>query len=602
MRDSITGPVTRPASPVKSALGELLPAVLLFLATAAVVLWQNLRLAILWDLSYILENSYRISLGDVPYRDFPLPYAPLTFLAQATLIKLTGRVFFHHAIYAAIAGGLATLLTWRILLGLLDERTVQARLVACLLTAPLAFLGIYSIFPHPFYDCDCTLAILLAILLLLRLQNEDFPPLRAFCTGASVVIPAFVKQNTGLAFLAATVASLAVLMALEGGRGRAARGYAWVVAGAASALALAVTLIHLTAGVANYWHWTMQFAAARRLPPLSELLALYKDPQVLWRIGAFLGGALLLPFSRRAWLPLTLLSIFLLSLPFVWTLLALFIENNPADRADQLLALWPFLLVVSLASALWSFRIRSSSAPAGIEGVLPFILIATVHGAFLSQQVWGSTYALWPLFMVLCACTFSVVFSASAPHGSRRAPQTAGVPPLLATVSLVTTSLTISGGYYAWSHERLSYAKVSEGEMVRSTLPELAGLSVRGPWIPEFERLVRFAQADIPAEDGLLLIPGEDLFYYSTGRRPRFPALMFDHTVNPFSPEEIQQIARARDIRWLIVKRDLQLNGEPVEDKARLLALLRQDFRLVQNLGIYDIYRRVGSPQRFRRA
>ena len=90
-----------------------------------------------------------------------------------------------------------------------------------------------------------------------------------------------------------------------------------------------------------------------------------------------------------------------------------------------------------------------------------------------------------------------------------------------------------------WSHERLDYANLSEGEIVRSTLPALAGLSVRGPWIPQFEELVRYSDREIPREDGLLMIPGEDLFYYTTGRHPRFPVLMFDHTLNPYSPEEI---------------------------------------------------------------
>ncbi len=577
--------------PLQNTVGDCLLAAILFFSTAAVVFWQNLRLGILWDLSYILETSYRISLGDVSYRDFPLPYAPLTFLVQAALIQLTGRVYFHHVIYAAAAGGLATLLTWRILLHLLHEKVAFARLMALLLTAPLIFLGIYSVFPHPFYDCDCTLAILVAILLLLQLQRKDFPPFRAFCTGATVVVPLFVKQNAGLAFLSATVLSLAVLMALAMWYRRPARGYAWTIAGAASALAMAMALIHLTAGVANYWHWTMQFAAARRLPPFSDLLAIYEDPQLLWRIATFLGGALLLTLNRKARPVLAWLSISLLSVPFVWTVIALWIESDPAERADQLLALWPFLLVVSLASALWSLLRPAGVAPPGIATVLPFILIATVHGAFLSQQVWGSTYALWPLFMLLCACTFSVLFPASMTSGSQTVPLIARLPASLATVSLVTVSLIISGGYYAWSHERLSYAKLSEGEMVRSTLPELASLSVRGPWIPEFERLVRFARQEIPLDDGLLLIPGEDLFYYTSGRRPRFPILMFDHTVNPLSPEEIQQIARARNIRWLIVKKDLQINGEPVEDKARLLALLRQDFHIVQNLGIYEVYR-----------
>src|SRR5467141_2691519 len=123
--------------PLQNTVGDWLLAAILFFATAAVVVWQNLRLGILWDLSYILETSYRISLGDVPYRDFPLPFAPLTFLLQATLVKLTGRVFFHHVIYAAAAGGIATFLTWRTLLNLLHEKVAYARLTALLLTAPL---------------------------------------------------------------------------------------------------------------------------------------------------------------------------------------------------------------------------------------------------------------------------------------------------------------------------------------------------------------------------------------------------------------------------------------------------------------------------------
>jgi hypothetical protein len=153
-------------------------------------------------------------------------------------------------------------------------------------------------------------------------------------------------------------------------------------------------------------------------------------------------------------------------------------------------------------------------------------------------------------------------------------------------------SILVSGGFYVASHERLDYADVSTGELTRSTLPALAGLSMRGPWIPQFEELVRYTDREIPKDQGLLMIPGEDLFYYTTGRRPRFPALMFDHTVNPYSPEQIVEISRSRNISWLIVKKNLQRNDEPVEDKGRLLDLLRADFAPVQSLANYDVYRR----------
>jgi hypothetical protein len=82
--------------------------VLLFAATAALALWQGLRLGVLWDLSYVLDTAWRISIGRVPYRDFPFPYPPLTFLVQALVIEAFGRVYWHHALYCAIGPGSKT--------------------------------------------------------------------------------------------------------------------------------------------------------------------------------------------------------------------------------------------------------------------------------------------------------------------------------------------------------------------------------------------------------------------------------------------------------------------------------------------------------------
>ena len=556
-------------------------ALFLFIATAAVVVWQNSRLGVLWDLSAFLENSYRISIGDVPYRDFPFPFAPLTFLTQAALMKLTGRVFFHHVLYCAAVGGLATVLTWRILLNLLREAVPSSRPVAFLLSAPLTVLGIFSIYPHPFYDPDCTFAILVSILLLQQLERNGFPPVRAFLAGMVLVVPLFIKQNTGLAFLGSAGLALAVLMSLEAWRRRPVRGYAWVMAGAAAALMSALLVIHFTAGLTNYWRWTIQFVASRRTPPLSAMLAVYRDPVLPWA-AAFLSGVLLLWLNRRRQLVLTLLSGALMSVPLVWTLTYLIerASGGPATRSS----VWPaFLLIVSFVFALLSVRRRG-----GISLVLPYILIGTMNGAFLAHQI-GSSYALWPLLMLLIAGTIETLAALFKERSSW---------PMLPLTAVVATSMLAWGGYNLWSNPFLSsYAQISKGEMVHSTLPSLAGLSVRGPWIPHFEELVRFTEHEIPREEGLLMIPGEDLFYYTTGRRPRFPVLMFDHTMNPYRPEEILELSRAQEIRWMVVKRDLQFKGEPVEDKDRLLELLRQDFQQVESLGNYDVYRRI-SDQR----
>jgi len=574
---------------------------LLALASAGMVFWQNARLAVLWDLSYILENSYRISLGDIPYRDFPFPYAPLTFLAQAALIKLTGRAFFHHVIYCAVVGGLSTLLTWRILLKIL-RGVAHARFLALVLTAPLTVLGIYAIFPHPFYDPDCTFAILVCLLLLLHWDHKP-TWLIGLITGASLVIPVFVKQNTGLAFIASAVASLVLLLAIDVWRRSAVRKYIWLFAGLLAGVGLALSLIHLTAGLGNYIRWTVRFAAERRTPALGDMIGVYRDPLLKWWLALSLVSTLVLWFSRGRRLLLRL-SATAMATPFVWSVVYLFLNTDSSERAERLVGLWPLVLIGSFVSLLLTIRRRQ-----GIEIVLPLILIGMAHGAFLSQQLWGSTYALWPVFMILVATVIAALIKLitklaekasmsddftqhQSAHGQEVAsiPAESSWPTLFAFI--LSLSLIISGFSYLRSHERLDYANLDDGELTHAKLAALKGLSMRGSWIADFEELVEYTEKEIPRDDGILCLPGEDLFYYTTGRRPRFPVLMFDHTVNPYSPQEIVDLARLRNIQWLIVKNELQLEEEPLEKKEELMSLLLQDFESVESLDNYEIYKR----------
>ncbi|HLR06442.1 MAG TPA: hypothetical protein VK117_11550, partial [Pyrinomonadaceae bacterium] len=276
-----------------------------------------------------------------------------------------------------------------------------------------------------------------------------------------------------------------------------------------------------------------------------------------------------------------LLSALLMSAPFAWPAIYLLREQDASERADRLIGVWPLLLIVAFVIAVASIKRRT-----GIALVLPFILIAAVNGNFISQQLWGSTYAVWPLFIILFASAIAGLASLLKSWSSSTT---------IPLVAIVTASLLISGAFYVRAHERLDYANLSEGELARSTLPQLKGLSVRGDWIPNFEELVRYSEKNIPRDDGLVLIPGEDLFYYTTGRRPRFPVLLFDHTTNPYSPEEIANLCREKNVRWLIVKQDLQLEEDPVENRDHLIELLEKDFEQVESLNNYDIYRRSES-------
>jgi hypothetical protein len=530
--------------------------------------------------SFVLENAYRISLGQVPYRDFPFAYPPLAYVTQAALIKSTGTVFWHHVAYAAVVGGLGTLLTWRIVLRLLHGSLDQPRLAAFLLGAPLVVLGIYCIWPAPGYDGDCTFAVLASLLLLLYAEEKGFPPLLSFLAGMAMVVPPFVKQNTGLAFLGSATIAIMALLVIDRRRAGLARGYGAILCGMAAGLALAAVLIHATAGLGNYLHWTMQFAAARRIPPMSLLLSGFDNRLLLWWLAASIAGVILLliPWTNRS---VTILGAILLSVPFLWISACLLTERDAAETAKCLLTLWPFLLIVSFVISVSAARQRR-----GVALMAPFIVITTAIGALLAQGVWGSTYALWPLAIVLIASAL-----AALANWTKHRPAVGMI--ILFAVAL---SLLISGAQYVWTHERLNYAKGMDGRPERSALPALRGLTVRGAWLAQFDELAAYTKAEIPAEDGLLIFPGEDLFYYATGREPRFPVLMFDESGNPYSPEEIALAARTNDIRWLVVKRELQLmQSDWVDDPQRLLELLHRECKKTEELSNYDVYRCVFS-------
>lgn len=550
---------------------------LLALGTAVFVFWQNAHLTVLWDLSYILESANRMALGQVPYRDFPFPYAPLTFLAQAAIIRLCGHAVWHHALYAALSAAAGTLLTWRIALRLLRASALPRRMAALLLTLPLIVLSTGGIFPHPFYDADCTVFVLFCLWLLLKLEDAGYPRWRTFLTGILLVVPVFIKQNTGLAFLA-SASACAVWLAVRGRR-RALL----LLLGECAGWVAALLVLHWTVLLHNYFHWTIAFAASRRLPGMGTMLDVYRDATLLLPSLLFAAGALLWTAARRhAARSLPWMAALLLASPLLLAAAALFFQDNDSDRVEALLRAWPIVLAAALLWSAW----RALRRPA-MENLLPLIVLGTVHGAFLSQQLWGSTYALWPLFVLLAAALLAWMGeSATAKKDSR---------PLLGLIALFCVTLTACGGYYALSHERLQYVDLDGDTRQHSKLPALRGLAMRGDYLPQFEELVGYATRTIPPNDAILEIPGEDLFYYATGRIPRFPVILMDNTVNPYSADQLLTLCGRRDVRWVIVKKKLQLQEEPLAFRTRLMQLVERDYEPVESLENYDIYKRRGE-------
>ncbi len=361
-----------------------------------------------------------------------------------------------------------------------------------------------------------------------------------------------------------------------------------LLAGVVTTLVTAGLLLHFTAGVGNYLHWTIQFASQRRLPGLQQMLAVYAERSLLWSLPCVTAALALLSsrLAKAQWARFTALC--LLAAPFLRTLAGLFLSTDADDRADSLLALWPLLLILSFALTLWNFC-RHPSLFTG----LPILLLAAINGTFLSQQLWGSTYAIWPLLMLLIAelIAFLASIESSIP-ASDPTPRTPFLAPTFAAI--ISATLLLCGGLYTASEERLSYARVlDEGSVVHSTFPTLKGMAVSGSYLPDFEELLRFAANKIPFSDGLILLPGEDPFYFVTGRTPQFPVLLFDNATDPLStPTQLVTEAERCNIRWLIVKRTMQMKEDPTPQRKASLEALQKLFLPYRKLVGYDVYRR----------
>ena len=564
-------------------------AVVLAAATAGFVVWQNSRVAVLWDLGYLLNTSWRMALGQVPYRDFAQVHAPMTFVVQAVLMKIFGRHFFISWIYAAVMGGVGTFVAWRTL------AKVMGGWLAVVMTTPLIFVGVYGVYPHPIYDCDCGFWILMGVWLLVEMEGRAHVGwVRAVVTGAVVVVPIFYKQNMGLPFAAVVGLGLLVVGMMsawnptlrkerEGWGIRNLGGLSFrifrapecrVLIGMVAAAVVAVVVIQATVGVGNYLHWTVGFAAQRRMPGLSMMLDAYREPILWWALPVMLAGwgVLATPIGKRLWAQI--LAVGLMAAPFVWTVILFFVNDDADDRADSLLALWPLLMIVAAVSAVIELR-RGVT----VRRVMPFVLLAAIHGSFLSQQLWGSTYGVWPLLMVLVAG-----WMVALPRGARWVRPVVGV--------VIAAVILFCGGYYAVSLERLSYVNLPEGDAVRATLPVLRGMATNGPYVENFEGLLRFAEQEIPRGDGVMILPSEDPFYFATGRVPVMPVVLMDRATDPYSARGFMDEARRRDVKWVIVKTDLQSVENPMPEGEETLRLVGEEFGVYRELKGYEVYRR----------
>ena len=537
---------------------------LLFAASAAFTFWRTTQVAVLVDVSYIVNIATRIAAGDVPYAQFPLAQAPLTFLTQAVLIKTLGPHFLAQIAYATILGGLAAVLTYAIARRLIDGVVPKPTLLAATIAIPVVPLGLYAIIPQPFYDPDTCFVVLAAIAAILAAVDRPTRT-RWLLAGALIAVPVFVKQNIGGAFLILAVGALVADAAV---RPSARAGLRWCLIGLGVALGAELIALQLVVGIDHYLAWAWTFAMAGRGVTLDRISAFW-DPSLIWP------GLLLLALVlvTRA-VPLRL------RVPvFIGVLLVALVARafSPSSFLNVNTLLTPVLVAASVLAI-----VRTARDGARFETVLPLVFAGTAAGALMSLGLNGSSFGIFPL-LILAIAAIVRDLARFIQEPARLAPMTGVVLALL---------LAMSGTAYTLTNARLLFADVNApGPVVRSEFPSLAGLSARGPYIGELDAMLFWMRDNVPADDAFVFLPGEDPAFFALGRRPRLPSVYFFDVANPYSPEEIARFADEVGLRWVFVKDRLQLVDEPPLEQ-RLIVALTEHATLVAQVGPYRVYRR----------
>ena len=447
----------------------------------------------------------------------------------------------------------------------LRSRGLHNRWVPILLCLPLVPLGIYSIYPHPFYDPDCTLAILLGLALLWLARTHLYPKLLCVAAGISFLLPFFFKQNVGLAFVGILYGTLVTswkrLSSLE------RRALSWMALGTFTAALIGFVVIQVTAGMENYIYWTVIYPSSVRLRPryLSELVT---AKVILVTCFGLLG--ILLIRLRRRW---HLVGWLLIVVPFLW-MVAGTETNLDLSTPSSLIAAWP--VVILWASVLVVVGIFRRRPPMELCRVV--VLVGVSLSAFLSQGVRGSSYGIWPIFVLLTAFLVSEVAEIT----------THQVAVSMAFVLALT--MAILGWQYLERQDRLRlFVSIPEGQVSKSEVATLAGLSLGGDFVADLDDVLRFVSENVAVQEGIVALPGEDPIYFALQRKPVFPVLNFEETTNPYDAQELVELRDSVGIAWILVKRDRQLLYYNFDEST--LALLT-GFELVQSVGGYDVYRR----------
>lgn len=559
--------------------------VLLGIMSAGITWYQSLQMTHLVDYAYQVEIAYRMFLGQMPYRDFILVLTPGLYMIMAGVMTLLGG----YTHYGVLLQSMLTQALVVIISFLVFYRLLKHTFLAFLFSIPLLFAG-HAIYPFPVYDVLAVLGMMLFFLLLLE-NNIHRLAIGAFFLGLFVTLPLYVKQNIGLVFLSLGFVVSFFLIGIHQKHIQFKQILIFLI-GVCFSIGIFILWLLMQHSLLDFFFQVFTFPNKAR-DPAATLMILLKDYKSVWvflsdyiisfilfMVGSIIGYLLLQKkYQKTSPTIIHIYEVIILSMSaLVLTYIVyFFIQYDAIDGKLALTFFWGVTFAVCLCVGvivsfvnIW----KKHALPNRIY--IPIMVILICHAGFLSQSVAGSHYGMWPLLLLLMVWTVSIVYS----FVPRR---------IVIGISFIwIASITMYLCWYSITNQFVGYVDMA-GAVYRSQIFRMQGLSAPGPWIPAFETLLTEVE-NIPQEDTIAFLPGDDVFFAATGRIPTLRCSQWNVGTCDIFGFDLAQEIRNKDIHWIIVK-------EPVMTGFAYPIIswipIHLEYEWYKNIeGIYTIYKK----------
>ncbi len=202
------------------------------------------------DQSIVFDGSHRILSGQVPYRDFVMPFPPAVFWLQALFFKLFGTSHFSLLTSAAFLNVLATLLSVLLLRQLFPQQR-SVSYIAGFLTAIWFSPPFGTLWMDHGAHFFSLLSILTAVSALPRDEESRTVSLLFLVSGCAAFMSFACKQNIGFVML--PLSPIVIALALLPDRKRTLEGIGLFVAGLLLASAFFLLWLLLVSSPSVFW-------------------------------------------------------------------------------------------------------------------------------------------------------------------------------------------------------------------------------------------------------------------------------------------------------------------------------------------------------------